>query len=121
MNEQHNSRANQSSVTPDEALANLLDLFRDLGITDFYIPPDQTNPVAAIETSQSSDLLETLRSQEIGNCIRCKLHKGRKTIVFGEGNPSAELMLVGEAPGADEDITRQTFCWPSRTTFDAND
>ena len=109
MNEQHNSRANQSSVTPDEALANLLDLFRDLGITDFYIPPDQTNPVAAIETSQSSDLLETLRSQEIGNCIRCKLHKGRKTIVFGEGNPSAELMLVGEAPGADEDLQGKPF------------
>ena len=40
----------------------------------------------------------------IGDCTRCKLHKlGRKTVVFGSGNPNADLMFVGEAPGADED------------------
>ena len=39
----------------------------------------------------------------IGDCQRCKLAGGRKTIVFGQGNPKAELMFVGEAPGADED------------------
>jgi len=39
----------------------------------------------------------------IGDCHRCKLSKGRKNIVFGQGNPRAELMFVGEAPGADED------------------
>ncbi len=40
----------------------------------------------------------------IGDCTRCKLHTlGRKQIVFGSGNPSADLMFVGEAPGADED------------------
>jgi uracil-DNA glycosylase family 4 len=43
--------------------------------------------------------------EEIGDCTRCKLHRlGRKQIVFGVGNPSADLMFVGEAPGADEDI-----------------
>ncbi|MCI0613634.1 uracil-DNA glycosylase [bacterium] len=109
MSEQHNSKAIQSSVTPDEALANLLDLFRDLGITDFYFPPGQADPIAVAEISQNFDQLERLRIQEIGNCTRCKLHKGRKTIVFGEGNPSAELMLVGEAPGADEDIQGKPF------------
>lgn len=46
--------------------------------------------------------LDTIRS-EIGDCTRCKLHAGRQQIVFGSGNPHAELMFVGEAPGADED------------------
>ena len=42
---------------------------------------------------------------EIGDCVRCKLHAlGRRQIVFGVGNPDADLMFVGEAPGADEDI-----------------
>ncbi len=37
------------------------------------------------------------------DCRRCKLHRKRKTIVFGDGNPRAELVFVGEGPGADED------------------
>ena len=41
--------------------------------------------------------------EEIGDCRRCKLASGRKTIVFGQGNPGAELMFVGEAPGSEED------------------
>jgi DNA polymerase len=42
---------------------------------------------------------------EIGDCTRCKLHGlGRRQVVFGVGNPSADLMFVGEAPGADEDV-----------------
>jgi DNA polymerase len=109
LSEQQNSRAIRSSASADEALANLLDLFRDLGITDFYFSPTQIDPVVAVQNSQNFDLLESLRIQEIGNCTRCKLHKGRKTIVFGEGNPAAELMLVGEAPGADEDIQGKPF------------
>ena len=43
--------------------------------------------------------------EDLGDCIRCKLHaQGRKQIVYGVGNPSADLMFVGEAPGADEDV-----------------
>ena len=43
--------------------------------------------------------------EDIGDCTRCKLHTlGRTQIVFGVGNPNAELMFVGEAPGGDEDI-----------------
>ncbi|MBT6602149.1 MAG: uracil-DNA glycosylase [Nitrospina sp.] len=41
--------------------------------------------------------------EALGDCNRCDLHKNRKTIVFGSGNPHAELVFVGEAPGADED------------------
>jgi DNA polymerase len=46
--------------------------------------------------------LEAIRA-DLGDCQRCKLAGGRKTIVFGQGNPNAALMFVGEGPGADED------------------
>jgi DNA polymerase len=41
--------------------------------------------------------------EDIGDCTRCRLHKGRNKIVFGTGNVNAEIMFVGEGPGADED------------------
>jgi DNA polymerase len=48
--------------------------------------------------------------EDIGDCTRCKLHTlGRKQIVFGVGNPNADLMFVGEAPGADEDVQGEPF------------
>jgi uracil-DNA glycosylase family 4 len=48
--------------------------------------------------------------QDLGDCTRCKLHKlGRKQIVFGVGNPRAQLMFVGEGPGADEDEQGEPF------------
>jgi len=47
--------------------------------------------------------------EDIGECTRCVLHRGRKNIVFGVGNPYAELMFVGEGPGADEDIQGEPF------------
>ena len=46
--------------------------------------------------------LEIIRV-ELKNCKLCKLSPSRKNIVFGSGNPNADLMFVGEAPGADED------------------
>src|SRR5215467_4740961 len=50
------------------------------------------------------DALAEVRA-DIGDCTRCKLHTlGRTQVVFGVGNPNADLMFVGEAPGADEDI-----------------
>jgi DNA polymerase len=60
---------------------------------------------AAVAFHKSShDLLVDLRN-DIGDCTRCKLHGlGRTQIVFGVGNPDADLMFVGEAPGHDEDI-----------------
>ncbi len=47
--------------------------------------------------------------QALGECTRCKLHKGRKNIVFGVGSPKAWLTFVGEAPGADEDQQGEPF------------
>jgi DNA polymerase len=58
------------------------------------------DPVAALK----------LIREDLGDCARCKLHKqGRKQIVFGVGNPRAELMFVGEGPGADEDMQGEPF------------
>ena len=48
------------------------------------------------------ETLEQVRA-DLGDCRRCRLAGGRKTIVFGQGNPHAELVFVGEGPGADED------------------
>ena len=52
--------------------------------------------------------LEALR-ESIGDCQRCKLAKTRRKLVFGQGNPGADLMFVGEAPGADEDVQGLAF------------
>jgi uracil-DNA glycosylase len=49
------------------------------------------------------DTLERIR-EDIGDCMRCRLHKQRTNIVFGVGNPKAELVFVGEGPGHDEDV-----------------
>ena len=60
----------------------------------------------------ASDPIAALRliREDLGDCTRCKLHQqGRKQIVFGVGNPDAELMFVGEGPGADEDAQGEPF------------
>jgi uracil-DNA glycosylase len=58
-----------------------------------------TDPAAALQ----------LIREDLGDCTRCKLHKGRTKIVFGVGSPRAELMFVGEGPGADEDAQGEPF------------
>jgi uracil-DNA glycosylase family 4 len=59
-----------------------------------------SDPIAALK----------LIREDLGDCTRCKLHQqGRKQIVFGVGNPHAELMFVGEGPGADEDAQGEPF------------
>ena len=58
----------------------------------------------------SAETLATIQADIGDDCRRCKLHKlGRKQIVFGVGNPNADLMFVGEAPGADEDLQGEPF------------
>jgi uracil-DNA glycosylase family 4 len=51
----------------------------------------------------AGDTLERIR-EDLGECTRCKLHRQRNKIVFGAGNPRAELVFVGEGPGHDEDV-----------------
>jgi DNA polymerase len=55
-----------------------------------------------------NDTLEHIRA-DIGDCTRCKLHKGRTNIVFGVGSMKAELVFVGEGPGHDEDLKGEPF------------
>ena len=51
-------------------------------------------------------------------CKKCKLCNNRTNIVFGTGNKEAELMFIGEGPGADEDRLRRTICRKSRKTYE---
>lgn len=60
------------------------------------------DPVAPAQARRENETLEQIR-EDLGDCQRCRLAKTRKTIVFGQGNPHAELVFVGEGPGADED------------------
>ena len=110
------------------ALSDRIRYYRDLGIYDFYrreVTPismakateatrDERKPTesgrsALLEASDSASGLRLIR-EDIGDCTRCRLHKqGRKQIVFGVGNPRAELMFIGEAPGADEDEQGEPF------------
>jgi uracil-DNA glycosylase family 4 len=52
--------------------------------------------------------LDSIR-QELGECTRCRLHEGRNHVVFGEGNPHAVLVFVGEGPGREEDLQGKPF------------
>jgi DNA polymerase len=86
--------ARKSAVVPTVANENIFEVVSPL--PGF----DAADPVAALK----------LIREDLGDCTRCKLHKqGRKQIVFGVGNPRAELMFVGEGPGADEDAKGEPF------------
>src|SRR5246127_2845996 len=56
----------------------------------------------------ANDLLPAILN-DIGDCTRCKLHRGRTKLVFGDGNPKADLVFVGEGPGRDEDMQGLPF------------
>jgi DNA polymerase len=79
------------TVPVEESIFEATNLKLESGVTD---------PVQALR----------LIREDLGDCTRCRLHKqGRKQIVFGVGNPKAELMFIGEAPGADEDQQGEPF------------
>src|ERR1700716_4285525 len=112
-----------------QAIAAHMQYLRDLGIYDFYprdtgfvieptpeepvIPPRQPvsplPPVGSFVAPPSR--IEALRAIqfEIGDCTRCALSTGRNKLVFGDGDPNARLMFVGEGPGADEDAQGLPF------------
>ena len=114
-----------ANLTPDQrrALAARVNYYRELGIYDFYRresdvarapSPAEGVAYASLRVEQPpTDPAAALRiiREELGeDCTRCKLHKlGRKQIVFGVGNPRAELMFIGEGPGADEDQQGEPF------------
>jgi DNA polymerase len=63
-------------------------------------------PAASIEAPAA---LAALERERVLGCTRCKLHGSRRNTVFGVGNPEATLLIVGEAPGRDEDIQGEPF------------
>jgi uracil-DNA glycosylase len=65
-------------------------------VGSFVSPPSRSEALRAIQ-------------YEIGDCTRCALSRGRNKIVFGDGDPNARLMFVGEGPGADEDAQGLPF------------
>jgi len=113
-----------------QQLAARVNFYREMGIYDFYRRPvdeslqieiataPEAMPPKAPIASQPPEGLPIIHDQpaalkairaDIGDCTRCRLHKGRTNLVFGVGNPDAELMFVGEGPGADEDAQGEPF------------
>ena len=101
-----------------------LEYLRDSGVTEVWENNSRVDdsPVRArAETTQpysqgsaeetSAPVFESLEAvrEYLGECTRCKLHRGRTHIVFGVGNPKAMLMFVGEGPGRDEDLQGEPF------------
>jgi DNA polymerase len=104
--------------TPDRntllrELKNYLLLLQDAGYSEIPCETELASKAVSLESTipsnvkiltsdkKATQLLQV--REELGDCTRCKLSQGRKNIVFGSGNPQADLVFVGEGPGADED------------------
>jgi DNA polymerase len=122
-----------------QQLASRVKYYREMGIYDFYRRPVEEgatltlqeaateklpineNPIEDMPQAKATRTPVTLPvigdkpsalklvREDIGECTRCRLHKGRTNLVFGVGNVNADLMFVGEGPGADEDAKGEPF------------
>jgi len=114
----------------NEDVKSHLEFFEELGIDGVRLEPEwrmrrepaeriepieptervPSEPIEPAEPFEPKIALRVIREELGADCSRCKLHTlGRTQVVFGVGNPSADLMFVGEAPGADEDIQGEPF------------
>jgi uracil-DNA glycosylase family 4 len=98
-----------------DQLAEHLKFYAELGVAGVRRNDEWTRRASIVDRPSSIveehpiDDLAAIRA-DIGDCTRCKLcGLGRKQIVFGVGNPRADLMFVGEAPGRDEDLQGEPF------------
>ena len=100
---QHNQPESGEEMSPRKATAVAM----PVAVEDNIFEVLASKPEQAINDPVKA--LKIIR-EDLGDCTRCVLHKqGRKQIVFGVGNPKAELMFVGEGPGADEDEQGEPF------------
>jgi uracil-DNA glycosylase family 4 len=100
---QESQPARQEPMPKKKDVPGQAALFGDL------LPPEDVAPTVSLPVIQAQDpSLEAIR-EDIGECTRCKLHEHRTHIVFGEGDPQARLVFIGEGPGADEDATGRPF------------
>jgi len=96
-------------------LGRELELLKEFGFTHLdlssgaaaFRPPSEKLKPAATE-SASNDPLDELRTIAMA-CEKCRLAKTRTQVVYGVGNPNADLMFIGEAPGRDEDLQGEPF------------
>jgi len=91
-----------------EDLKAYLQYMRGLGYAGVTLSENSLRILDHWSKATMSETLDMIRT-DLGDCRRCKLHKGRKHIVFGTGNPRAKLVLVGEGPGYEEDMQGQPF------------
>src|SRR5712692_9107886 len=86
-----------------EDLLRELDLLREFGYTHLDVHQPTTN-----NRQPTTDLLGDLQ-RIVSACEKCRLSKSRTQVVYGVGNPNADLMFIGEAPGRDEDLQGKPF------------
>lgn len=102
-----------------EQILGHLELYRELGVRWLSPPkPKRPQPVpragsaaagaAPVAAAEADEDLDAIRA-DLKDCRRCKLSAGRTNIVFGSGNPNADLMFIGEAPGGEEDTQGLPF------------
>jgi uracil-DNA glycosylase len=110
------------------ALSDLLGYLKEIGYTDLYLNPRKAAPAPAPEArgvfvpaaAAPPDEAAAGRLAELAalasaasTCTRCRLAEGRHTVVWSSGTPTADLMLVGEGPGAEEDRAGIPFVGPA--------
>lgn len=111
------------------ALSDLLGYLKEIGYTDLYLSPRKAAaPAPAPEAAAASAPFVAAPPDEAAagwpaelaalaaaasTCTRCRLAEGRHTVVFSSGTPTADLMLVGEGPGAEEDRAGLPFVGPA--------
>ena len=111
--------AAMAAAAPGRASATAINVAPQKSPTTSELKISAAVPAATILPATAPSLFESIERiagdtlprirEDIGDCTRCKLHKGRTKIVFGTGNPNAELMFVGEGPGRDEDLSGEPF------------
>ena len=89
--------------------ARLLAAWSDPGAAAVAQPPGAGTTTMASGPDDSSARALAVLSNEAQGCTQCRLHESRRTVVFGEGNPAADVVVVGEAPGQEEDRTGRPF------------
>ena len=90
----------------------------DVGWADSPVPPERPSGDRGTVAQPDADSLDALGDSAEG-CTLCRLSEKRSSVVFGEGHPDAQLMFVGEAPGAEEDRTGRPFVGQAGKLLDA--
>jgi uracil-DNA glycosylase len=91
------------------AVQDYMRYLQGIGVTEL---PLASEVVVASSGASSQERLVQLEASVRG-CTQCQLHTGRTQVVFGTGDPAADLVFVGEAPGRDEDLKGEPFVGPA--------